>query len=386
MGKINSLFMMHYPANTGYALQHMERIFHEAGVKLADGQMERVHFSFSRLVQGVPQSLPPDFKNITIFDFRDPRPADFQRISSYVKQHDIKLVVAFDIQPANILCRYLRTAGVTTLIGYYGAHVSSLMPAWKLLVKRIAFLLARDKVDGMIFESTAIAEQALKGLGVPERMIDVVPLGVDTRRFVPGKSDYVYKTFGFPQNRRIVVSAGHIYEGKGVGILIDAAIQLLTDRQRQDVCFLLCGNKGRESAPYERRFAGLCVEPYIRFGGYRSDIERIFRGCFCGVVPSTVQESFAFSSIEMAASGLPVVASRIGGLTDSVVDSVTGILFEPGNARELADVIESLLDNPEVAAGYGARGRARCEQELSLEAHRDRLVAVLSKRLSASAR
>jgi glycosyltransferase involved in cell wall biosynthesis len=83
----------------------------------------------------------------------------------------------------------------------------------------------------------------------------------------------------------------------------------------------------------------------------------------------------------MAASGLPVIAARLQGLAESVLDRETGMLFEPGNATELADCIETLLDRPEIAAKYGERGRERCEKELDVNTQALRLRQVFLKRL-----
>jgi glycosyltransferase involved in cell wall biosynthesis len=83
----------------------------------------------------------------------------------------------------------------------------------------------------------------------------------------------------------------------------------------------------------------------------------------------------------MAACGLPVVASRLQGLVEAVLDGETGLLFEPGDARQLADRLEMLLDHPDRAAELGRRGRVRCEQELNLDVQRNLLLAALRRRL-----
>jgi glycosyltransferase involved in cell wall biosynthesis len=212
-------------------------------------------------------------------------------------------------------------------------------------------------------------------------MIDMVHNGVDVSVYRPATSTYVYETLRFPPDRKVVVYAGHMEPRKGLQTLVEAAIVLLHQRKRSDVCFLICGNKGDESKQYERMYAGLGLDTWIRFGGYRSDMARVYPSCFCGVVPTTGWDSFPRSPIEMAASGLPVIAARLQGLAESVLDRETGMLFEAGNATELADCIETLLDRPELAARYGERGRERCEKELDVNTQALRLRQVFLKRL-----
>ena len=83
----------------------------------------------------------------------------------------------------------------------------------------------------------------------------------------------------------------------------------------------------------------------------------------------------------MPASALPVVASRLQGLVEAVIDSKTGLLFEPGNTAMLADFLERLLDNPQLAKEMGRQGRIRCEAEFSLEIQKRRFLEVIKKRL-----
>jgi glycosyltransferase involved in cell wall biosynthesis len=380
---ISSLFLLHLGSNAGYAISPLETLFYEVGKDIAGGDAMRVHFGYCRLDGGHPRALPPDFGNVIAFDFSDTTPGNLRRLAAYVERHGIRLAVIFDIQPVHPLFRALRGAGVTTVLGYWGASISSRMPAWKLALKRLQMATSRSKVDGLIFESQAMADLAVYGRGVRRDMIDVVPLGVDIARFHPERSDYAHRTLAIPTDRRIVVYAGHMEPRKGVRTLVEAAIELLHERGRSDVSFLLCGNTGDQSHEYERMYAGLGIAEWIRFGGYRRDLAELYRSCFCGVIPSTGWDSFTFASVEMAATGLPIVASRLQGLPEAVLNGQTGLLFEPGNAQALADCLETLLDRPEVAAEYGRRGRERCERELNRDVQRERFLAVVRRRLGA---
>lgn len=380
-----SLFLFHTVSNVGYAIGPAEALFYEVGLEIAGGDPSRVHFGFLSLDGGQPRSLPDSFKNLIAYNYCDRDPRNIQRLADYVKQNQIRLVVIYDIQPVDPLFRSLRKAGVRTIVSYWGATISSRMPQWKLTLKRLEVALSRSKVDGLIFQSKAMADLAIYGRGVPEEMIDVVYTGADISVFTPARSAYVYEALDLPRDRKVIVYAGHMEPRKGVRTLVEAAIELLLHRKRHDVCFLLLGNKGDESKPYERLYAGLGVDRLIRFGGYRSDVAKIYPSCFCGVIPTSGWDSFPRSPLEMAASGLPVIAARLQGLPESVLDRQTGLLFEPGNSKELADCLETLLDGPELAAEFGRLGRERCERELNRENQRRRLREVFLKRMGIAA-
>ncbi|MBC7162768.1 MAG: glycosyltransferase family 4 protein [Immundisolibacter sp.] len=94
------------------------------------------------------------------------------------------------------------------------------------------------------------------------------------------------------------------------------------------------------------------------------------------VMPSIWYENFPRTIVEAFACGLPVIASRIGALADIVRDGQTGLLFEPGNARDLADRVAWARANPQRMAAMGAAARAQYEAEFSPEVNYRRLMEI----------
>ena len=87
------------------------------------------------------------------------------------------------------------------------------------------------------------------------------------------------------------------------------------------------------------------------------------------------------SVIESLAGGTPVIGSRIGGIPEQVEDGLNGLLFESGNASELAEKIQFLVDNREQAIDMGRRGRRRIESVNSPQAHYEQLYPVYDRLL-----
>ncbi len=378
---ISTLAILRWPSNVGYAIAPLERLFVEAGLALAGGDAGRVHMAYSSLSGGPPTSMPPGFANVSELDLNDTSTNQLARVEETIRGWGIDLVITFDMQPEHPVYRVMRRAGVSTIVSYWGAPMSSMMPRWKLALKRLQLAVSQSRLDGLIFESRAMADFATGGRGVPERMIDIVPLGVDIDRFGPARSDYLYNAFDIPRDRRVAVFAGHCTPRKGIQTLIEAAVILLAERRRRDVFFLICGNTPEQAEPFEAMYRGRGIEEFIRFAGYRRDMIPIYQSAFCGVIPSSGWDSFPRSAIEMASTGLPVVASRLQGLKEAVLDQETGVLFETGNAGALADAIAGLLDRPDKAAEFGRAGRARCERELNLATQKQRFLNALVRHL-----
>ena len=386
-GASTAVFMK-WPTDFGYAITPLERLFFETGVTLARGDQSRVHFAFTDTSPGPPVSLPTGFPNLSAVDINDASPATLDRIGRLIRDHAIDFVLTFDMQPVHPMYRVMRQAGAKAMVSYWGAPISGPSPAWKRAIKRALLQLSGSRLDGLIFESQAMADLARVGRGVPESMIDVIPLGVDVDRWKPAASPttYVYDTLGIPADRKVFVFSGHCTPRKGIGTLVEAAIMLLHQRKRRDIFLLVCGNKADESRPYEATYEGLGIGDGIRFVGYRTDLLEIFQSAFCGIIPSSGWDSFPRSSIEMASSGLPLIASRLQGLREAVRDGETGLLFEPGDATALADCVERLADDPARAQAFGRAGRIRVERELSLDVQRRRFLDAVRRHLPAELR
>lgn len=117
------------------------------------------------------------------------------------------------------------------------------------------------------------------------------------------------------------------------------------------------------------------VEGAVELWGFRSDIPQVLAGASIACLPS-YREGLPKSLLEAMAAGLPCVATDVPGCREAVIDGDNGLLIPVKSASSLADAIELLLRNPELAKKMGERGRARLEQEFSTRKVNEKTLAL----------
>jgi glycosyltransferase involved in cell wall biosynthesis len=116
--------------------------------------------------------------------------------------------------------------------------------------------------------------------------------------------------------------------------------------------------KGNMRQPLEDIANALGLGGRVKFAGFRTDISEVLSCMDIFVMPSII-EGFSLSILEAMASGLPVVASHVGGISEVVKDGVTGILVKPRAKKELAEALTCLLKDTEKRRNMGTLGKDR---------------------------
>lgn len=199
------------------------------------------------------------------------------------------------------------------------------------------FLEAMRSLHGIIVTNRQMADQVSGLCG----RIHVIPNGVDAERFAPS-------TPKKGNEAPIIFSPGRMEDPvKGMQVLLDAAV-LLADR----------GRRFEVHATLPEGYGG---PPWLKAVGKvaHEDMPRIYQQADICVVPSVWDEPFGIVALEAMATGLPVCATRAGGLQDIVVHEETGLLFERGNPAALANALARLIDDPLLRNSMGTAGRAR---------------------------
>jgi D-inositol-3-phosphate glycosyltransferase len=167
---------------------------------------------------------------------------------------------------------------------------------------------------------------------------------------------------GLPRESPVLIWIGRLEKLKGVDILIDAVAQL----DERDFTLLIVGGDEHAAglkAELRQQAADAGVTANVRFEGAvpHERLPLYYNAADVCVVPS-YYESFGLVAVEAMACGVPVVASRVGGLVSTVTDGVTGYLIPWRCPEPFAEKLEVLLNNPELRANFGRAARASVER------------------------
>jgi L-malate glycosyltransferase len=205
----------------------------------------------------------------------------------------------------------------------------------------------------VVANSHAAADR-LRVEGVPESKIRVIPNGIDPSAFAGRRYTGAARRVG-------VIAC--LREEKRIDVLIAAAPKILA--ASPDAEFVVTGDGTcRDLLIALARENG--VLPRFRFLGHRDDVVQVLSELDVFVLPSR-SEAFPNSIIEAMASGLPVVASAVGGIPELVSDGTTGHLVQAGNVDALADAVIGLLRDPARAEAFGRAGQRAIEATYSFD-------------------
>ena len=252
------------------------------------------------------------------------------RLVEIIKKEEIDIVHARSRVPAWIsyfACRRTKAVFVTTCHGYYRKHVFSYVMGWG---KRVIAL------------SNAIARHMIEDFGVPHERIRLVPRSVDLEKFKFTSPDKKRKKdFNVGIIARITPLKGHLFFIKAMAkvarVVPNLKIWIIGDAPATRQAY-------KEQVQVLTKRLGLwhCTE----FLGTQRDIPEILSQLDMVVLATVTQEAFGRVIVEAQAAGVPVVATKVGGVVDIIDDKETGLLVPPADPQSMAEAVIKLFKDP----------------------------------------
>ncbi len=216
----------------------------------------------------------------------------------------------------------------------------------------------------------------LTSQGVPELRVSVVHNGIDLSAFTPIDKAVAKSGAGYGPDELLVGVFGRLSPEKGQHVALEVFAQLI---EKYPGTKLLIVGDGKQREALEAQVRELGAAADVIFTGFQNDVKSLMSACDVVVVPS-LREGFGLAAVEAMALGIPVAASKTGGLPEIVQDGVTGILVDTGSPRSLLAAMGKLLSDPGLRQAMGEAGRARAienfDREKQFRLLREKLVEV----------
>lgn len=306
----------------------------------------------------IAEKLIANGKDVEILGIKNYHsPLSLIKVARWLRQKRIDIVHTHGY-PAGV---FGRIAAIVARVPCIIHHVHSIHSYTKrqLLIER----LLSGFTDKVISCSCSVRDFIVKTAKVREDKTITIYNGVPLNWLSNNRdASEIRKMFNIPAVSPVVGVVGRLETIKGYKYLLEAAVTI--EKAIGDIHFLIVGD-----GPLRKELEDLSRTlklSHVIFTGRRTDVNRLLTAMDIFVLPS-VSEGLGIVIIEAMAAGLPVVATKIGGIPEIVSNGISGILVPPEDPDAIAKAIIGLLNDKERAKRMGAKGREIYNQQFTSE-------------------
>jgi glycosyltransferase involved in cell wall biosynthesis len=230
--------------------------------------------------------------------------------------------------------------------------------------------LAAYKDAKKVLVASSYMKKLLVQNGLDARQITILPYFVR----MPGRTAPI--TVG--PDGPVLLFAGRLEAEKGLGYLLRSLATVSRPFR------LLVAGEGKKEEAYKLLADKLGIADKVDFLGWMSSeqLTQIYEKITCLIFPSIWPEPFGMVGIEAFYNSRPVIAFDVGGVSDWLKDGLNGYLVPPQDEKQLADRIERLLADPDLAAQMGRQGYRQVKETFRDETHLEKLMGIFNTALS----
>jgi glycosyltransferase involved in cell wall biosynthesis len=258
---------------------------------------------------------------------------------------------------------------------------------------RLAYRLMKSRFDLVLTVSEEVRHYCIENDGLPEPTVATLYNGVEMESFTqPNGVNGLRKQFSLETGVPVVLTVGHIREIKGIDVLVKVAARVALEIPK--VLFVIVGANSDPEYFHtiQTQIAELNIQQNVRFVGQTENVASFLKMGNVFFLPSR-SEGFSNALIEAMASGLPCVATRVGGNPEAIEEGRSGFIVESENVETAADRILRLLREPNLARAMGAAGteivRARFTATVMIDQlvrHYNHLLAARHEKVQAASK
>jgi glycosyltransferase involved in cell wall biosynthesis len=268
------------------------------------------------------------------------------------------------------LARVPLTVSTVTGLGYTFVERSGLGSNIGKRINLGMYWFANRLVSEVTFQNPDDMELLQSSGGLSKLKGRLIPggSGIDVSQYKPNSRDSVEslelrKSLGIPEDAFVAMFVGRLQLDKGLVQFVEAARQL--KKQRNDIVFVMVGapDPGNKRSVPESTLAQWKSEGDVVFTDRREDVPKLMAAANTITTPTFYREGLPRTLLEAAATGLPLIGTDMPGVREAIEHGVNGTLIPTRDSAALANAIEKLADNPEMARRYGQASLKRAKSE-----------------------
>jgi glycosyltransferase involved in cell wall biosynthesis len=379
--EINEVRMLERPARVLIACDHIDHdgALHGGGRQLIElaRALDRDHVEPTVCVFRPASQLGRELQieGLPFLFFGDHRfnPISLWKLIRLIRQHRIDVLHLTDFRAST----FGRIAGILTgtpTVVQVITHHSEFQPRGFPAYVELAFKVLAPLTDKALAISSSVKDFAVKRMGFAADEVEVLHYPLPQYSFSQPTDDQMAalrNSYGIEEDAPVIGAVTRFHAVKGIRYLLDAFPEVL--RSFPDARLLLVG-QGPEEAQLRDQARQLGIEDAVIFAGFQREAQ-VYVGAFTASVVPSLEEGFGLVALESLALGVPVVASRVGGLPGIVTDGQTGALVAPGSPEEIAAALIGILRAPELRRRMSDAARQEA-QKFSLDKYVNRLTEI----------
>ncbi len=242
---------------------------------------------------------------------------------------------------------------------------------------RLRNALAAIQCGAIVTGSRERREHFLNENYISPHKVVRIPFGIDTARFRPDPvaRAEIRSELGVPEDTPIVGAIGHYRREKGVDRVMHGFAALAQRPLPRPPLLVVLGDGDRAQRQMLRAIGSEIPQNQVHYAGFRRDVERWLQA-WDVFVHAPRLEAFGLVIAEAMATGLPVVATPVGGILDLMRDGQTGILVPPNAPTQMADALETLLRDDELRQRMGLHSQHVVRAEYGMDLYAARYLSV----------
>ena len=307
---------------------------------------------------------------------RKPFLAAARELAAFVREHGVRIVHCYNTYSdlVGVLVKWMTGVRIVTTLWVWG-H-----PGWKRRLLQWADRLSLPFFD-VVSAQSEDARRDTAQPGLPVERVKLLICGYSERRaeLSAGERAALRATLGAAADEPVLVNLARFWPEKAHEVTLEAFRQLL--RTHPAARLWLAGG-GPDLEKMQALARDLGIAPRVAFLGFRRDLPELLAAADIQVHPSHT-EGLPLAVCAGMAAGLPIVASRVGGVPEVIHDGRTGVLVPAGDPAAVARAVAALLDDPQRARRLGGEALRFVREEYSLEVAVQRLQQVYAEALAA---